>query len=73
MNDNQETALFGYIESIAIDIKRIADSLEVLAGAKPINSIGGFSCLTDFPPQFSLVPCNEEKEDSSLVKAPEEG
>lgn len=67
------------MESIAIDIKRIADSLEVMAGAKTINEIrhnivpGSEVELFDGSKAVQVY-CNVQKEEnSSLAKAPEEG
>ena len=66
MNENQEYILTHSIESLAIDVKRIADALEVLAGAKPINSIANIvpgSEVELFDGSFAAqVYCNTENE-----------
>ena len=67
--DNQD--LIYAVETATVALERIAAALEVIAGAKRINSI-----LTDR--YDSIIPMvgfgNVQKEESSsLVKAPEEG
>lgn len=75
----QEHALVSSLESLAIDIKRIADSLEVMAGAKTINEIRHNivpgSEVELFDGSFAAqVYCNVQKEENSInSKTNEEG
>ena len=61
MNEAQEQILVNVIEGISWDLKRIADTLEVIAGAKPINSIVPGSEVELFDGSKAVhVYCNSE-------------